>query len=230
MNIFKNLGGAILALGFAAGVAHANVINFETDEAGFTAVNTGLNGGAPVGPYAGPGGSTFTIDADTFSGSVPGDITLNGERRINITQGVEGLGVNNRNCVWFVCDGGQVDGFGSNDILIFTFDRMMSLSRIIFENVGRRDDFVLYVPGANPEAEQFDIVNPLPFPDTNGDEGFFDFGGLRVTSFGIGAYGNNDSFRVSRIEIAPVPLPAGAVLLLTGLGALALRRRQKTDT
>ncbi len=228
MSIFKVVTGAVFALGFAAGAAQANVINFETDEAGHVVVDTSITGD-PTGPYSGPS-SNFTIHADTFTGSVPGSLSLNNETNIRITQGIEGIGVNNRNCSRFqsdICDNGEIDGARHNDILIFSFDTDMLLSRIVFERVDRFDDFVFYVPGANPEAQEFDIVNPFFFPDTNGDEGYFDFSDRQVTSFGIGARGSYDNFLVSRIEIAPVPLPAGAVLLLGGLAAFGVARRRQ---
>lgn len=228
MNIIKTVTGATFALGFAVGMAAADTINFETDEAGFVSVAS-VGGtqtfGNPLGPFSGAG-TTFTIDADTFDVVGAGTIALNGEQNIEITQNIEGLGIDNNNGI-FGSDSSQIDGSGSNDILVFTFARVMRLSRIIFENVSDNDDFVFYVPGADPNATEYDIVNPLPFPDINGDEGFFDFGNIEVTSFGIGALGRNDNFRLSRIEIAPVPLPASALLLLAAVGGLGVMRMRK---
>ncbi|MEO1026728.1 MAG: VPLPA-CTERM sorting domain-containing protein, partial [Pseudomonadota bacterium] len=119
-------------------------------------------------------------------------------------------------------------GANDNDIFVFSFDRQVRLVEVIFENVSGSDDFVFFVDGATPNATNFDIVNPLPGgPDTDGDEGSFGFGNQIVTTFGIGASGFNDNFRISRIEVTDVPLPASALLLLGGLGGLAAMRRRK---
>ncbi len=215
--------GALLAT-----AGNAATITFETDEAGFIGVGSvggTQTGGAPQGPFV-AGNRTFTIDADTFDVVGPGTIGLNGETNIEITQNNEGLGIDNNNGI-FGSDSGEVDGANDNDILVFTFDNAISLFQVIFENVTDSDDFVFYVPGADPNAQQFDIFNPIP-DDTDGDEGLYDFGGLSVTSFGIGALGGNDNFRVSKV-VAAVPLPAPAFLLVAGIAGLgAMRRRRKS--
>lgn len=73
-------------------------------------------------------------------------------------------------------------------------------------------------------------------PATNGDVGpnfFASIGNSADTSgdavwlfFDDGGAGNDDNHDDLVIRVSAVPLPAGAVLLLTGMGALALRRRQ----
>ena len=50
---------------------------------------------------------------------------------------------------------------------------------------------------------------------------------VRMVSVRFGnVEGNDDNFRIRSITVEAVPLPAGAVLLLSGLGLLALRRRK----
>ncbi len=216
--------GAVLATSVVA--ASAATVTFETDEAGFVAVASSSGtqtGGAALGPFAG-GGTTFTIDADTFTTS-GSSLTLNGETNIEITQNNEGLGIDNNNG-FFGGDNSDIDGANDNDILVFTFAKSISLFDIIFENVTNNDDFIFYVPGANPEFAQYDIINPIPF-DTDGDEGIFSFGGLVVDTFGIGARGGNDDFRLSKLDYAVVPLPAAGWLMLAGIGGLAALRRKK---
>jgi hypothetical protein len=224
------LAGAFAAATTIGGtVASAATITFETDEAGFVSVGSvggTQTGGVAQGPFA-AAGTTFTIDADTFSIS-GGNILLNGETNIEITQNNEGLGVDNNNGP-FGADSGEIDGFADNDILVFSFARPVRLFDIIFENVTGNDDFVFYLPGTTPNAALYDIINPLPVADTDGDEGFFGFGGIVVSTFGIGASGGNDNFRVSKIDVEAVPLPAAGWMLLAGLGGLAAMRRRRAD-
>ena len=233
----KKLLAIAAAVGMIGGAASAStVISFETDEAGHVSVGsvsgTQTNGN-PQGPFD-IGFSSFTVDADTFYiSSNPGgpgfNIALNGERDIEITQNVEGLGIDNNNG-YYGYDDGDIDGANDNDILVFAFSKAVRLKKVIFENVDGNDDFVFADASASPNAFFADIVNPLAMPDTDGDEGYFDFGGRVVSLFGIGAYEYYDNFRISRIEVAAVPLPATGLLLLGGLAGIgALRRRKKTS-
>lgn len=58
--------------------------------------------------------------------------------------------------------------------------------------------------------------------------GMIDFGGAAFTSAGIGFRYNNAEIYVANVDLEPVPLPAGALLLITGMGGLAaVRRRRK---
>ena len=212
-----------------ASAASAAVINFETDEPGSVSVPGGDNDGLQVGPFdSGLTGNTFTLESDTFDFNFaplgpPFTISLNGETNIAFTQNNEGLGVDNQNP-----DGDiDIDGAGSNDIVIFRFSEAIALDRIIFEDIEGADDVTFVTSTGFGGAIEFDIQD-LAFLDTDGDEGVVDFGGREITAFGIGARGSNDSFRISRVEISAVPLPAAGWMLLAGVGGIAaMRRRSK---
>jgi hypothetical protein len=214
----------------AAQPAFAATVSFETDDTGYISVGSKKGkqtDGKALGPFT-AFGTTFSIDADTFDYSKTSGLSLNNETDIEITQNNEGLGIDNNNetFCFFRCsrDDANVDGKDNNDIFVFSFDDTITLSSVIFENVGSNDDFLFYMPGADNPSQQFDISG------TSGDEGSYSFDNLSLKTFGIGAYGRNDDFRISGLEgeaIAPVPLPATLPLLAAGLAGLGWAARRK---
>ena len=206
-------------------------ISFETDEAGFIDLPDGQTNGQALSPTTPlPSGiPSFTVDADTFNVvSFQGsgfNIAANNEINISLLQGVEGLGINNNN----PDASDDIDGSGSNDILIFRFEEDVTLTQIGFENFFPGDGFVFAQTLTTPNAELFDILD-LPFDDTDGDEGFFDLN-FTGSIFGIGAVRDGDDFLLSSltfdVDVAPVPLPAAGWMLLAGVGGMMSMRRRK---
>ena len=223
--IMKKLLAATCTLAMMGTAATAATVTFEPDENGFPGFQfvSVPSGGVSDVEVAGVG--DLSIDGQVFTTAGGGNINVFGAARI--TQDAEGLGINS-----IGPDPSDVDGGGViNDIIVFAFDRDVRLANVIFENVDNNDDFVFYVPTDNPNAGEFDIVNPFadnPDGDAVADEGIFNFGNRVVSTFGIGARGSFDNFRVSRIEVTDVPLPASALLLLAGVGGLAAMRRKKS--
>ncbi|MDJ0638236.1 MAG: VPLPA-CTERM sorting domain-containing protein [Paracoccaceae bacterium] len=115
-------------------------------------------------------------------------------------------------------DSHQVDGANRNDLLQFVFDQTVRIVSVTFSYVDWNDDFTLHLD--NSYVGSADIPN----------SGTYTFQSSWIgTSFGIGAYGYHDNFKVLGMTVAPsaVPLPASALLLGAGLlGFAGLRRRK----
>lgn len=93
------------------------------------------------------------------------------------------------------------------------------------------DDFALLRSGASPQTITFNVTSD---PVTNGDAfenslvtGLFTFGFGEMTS-GFDSFVLNSATLTVNGTPAPVPLPAGGLLLLGGLSGLAAFRRRKS--
>ncbi|MEM7061284.1 MAG: VPLPA-CTERM sorting domain-containing protein [Pseudomonadota bacterium] len=114
-------------------------------------------------------------------------------------------------------DGGQIDGRLGNDLLVLTFDQKVVFNSVTFGAVDGNDDFDLAIDGIFV-LEDINIAASNPFLFAAGTMG---------TVLGIGADGLNDDFRVKAIDVTAIPLPAGFLLLLSGMGAIAFVGRRK---
>lgn len=131
-----------------------------------------------------------------------------------ITREADGLGVyTDRKKKLFDDTDGDVDGQGGVEWLTFIFDAPVKLGQIIFGDADGNDDWDIWVDGTK-------IANDV-------DNNPFEFNWVEATTLKVGADGLNDSWRVSSLTVAPIPLPAGGVLLLTALGGLGLAARSR---
>ena len=133
-----------------------------------------------------------------------------------VTRNSGGLGVDSH-----FLDGGSVDGSFRNDLITLTFDTVVHFTSVLFSSWGPGDSFDLFLDGALVEPEERSADS----------SGFYSLAGLTGMSISFGAdaglLGSFDSYRVSELEVAPVPLPAAGFLLLGGVGGLAMLRRKK---
>jgi hypothetical protein len=204
MTATKKLTAAIFAASLcAAGAASAATFSF-----------TGSNLSDASSRSYTVDGITVTVTAGTFSTwSNPSSINF-GSRLVDVDP--NGLGADAGG------DGDLVDGSNGNDVLVFTFDRDVTIDSISFGDVGSNDDFAF---GTVTGTAFTRIVN---FQDVASSVSTSTFGGDVVgLAFGIGAIGSNDEFTVSGLTVSEVPLPAAGWMLLAGMGGLAAMKRRK---
>lgn len=180
-------------------------------------------------PFAGAEAATFDFSGPTGSGSsysynVDGiGLTITAqsylvEAPLTVTRASGGHGVNSGRF-----DSNELDGFGINEVLIFTFDQEVTLGNVAFSNVGWLDTFSFFSGSNTP----WDFSGAALASN-------FDLSGYTGTVFGIGTINPLSSFRIASLEAtatdapAPVPLPAAGFVLLGGVAALAAVRRRKS--
>ena len=144
----------------------------------------------------------------------------------------------------YTIDGVVVDGgFAVNELLRLTFGQQVAVRSFTFALTDRIDDVTFVVDGDVSNAMRFGLGG-----DTSRNAGTIaetiSFGSVqRGTTFDIIAGypnqtctvtgtracgGASDVFQLVSADVAPVPVPAGGLLLLSGLGAAgALRARAK---
>lgn len=121
----------------------------------------------------------------------------------------------------------QVDGSGYADFILIDFGQAVTITSISFGLFGFNDDFRWMYDSNNDGS--IGVGDFLSF--LQDDNPFSNFGGVTSGLFAIGAFDSDDEWKLRTVSIeytAPVPLPAGGLLLLTALGGVAaLRRRRK---
>ncbi len=181
----------------------STVVLFAT---GAQAVTFSLYNGADLN---GVGSKTAGFDKGGVSGSVTADSTFLHGALARVSATPYGIGVKNI----YTPDNPAVDGFVAKDSLTFTFDKAVKLISVVMTPFTRSTDWDIYVDG-------------VKFANENNDRPFF-FGGIVGTSFKVMADGWKDKFVVSSFTVAPIPLPASALLLIGGLAGFGVMRRRK---
>ena len=210
MRLFSSLS-AVLALTVTVGLSAAQAVPVIFD------FQNGINGtNGTYGPLvATQGGITVTATGGIYSGLTDTIINTNIQ---TVTKTNTGLGVD---CVVVpaFCDN-QIDGDGLvDDLLTLTFSEVVDFTSVFFRLIEENDDFDLWIDGILVSSD-VTIQGNNPYSLT----------GLTGTSISFGADAGNDDFRLGSITVdtipAPVPLPAGGILLVGALGGLAALRRK----
>lgn len=129
-----------------------------------------------------------------------------------VIQATSGLGEKSRDSG----DSRKLDGKGSKELLTFSFSSNVKIENITFRRIGKGSRVTGFVDGVmlgSARVRRFMDVSALD---------------LTSDSFGIGAGNRKSAFRIASITVSTVPLPAGGLLLASGLAGLSCLRRRRS--
>ncbi len=128
--------------------------------------------------------------------------------------------------------GGVLSGVNEPDEgLLFTFDALVSLDYINFDSFTSfgGDDFNLTVDGVSVLVDHNGNDTSALVTNVPGQFDEYNFNNIVGTNFLFWADGNSDSFRIDRLSVSAVPVPAAAWLFGSALlGMFGFSRRKKT--
>lgn len=176
----------------------------------------------------------YDSDGNAVRGYVVGNSNSFDDSAYLTADSPDGLGVMNnvsysrRNGRTSTDDSYTTDGSYWDDFLIFSFSADVQLDHAVFGDYDSNDDYrLMYDLNGNGSLGYGDYVtfsrdgNPTS-----------SFPSVMDNVFGFLATGSNDNWRIRSLsvsgDLSTVPVPAGGLLLMTGLAGFAAMRRRKS--
>ncbi|MEJ6395105.1 VPLPA-CTERM sorting domain-containing protein [Gymnodinialimonas sp. 2305UL16-5] len=213
MKLISLVAAAIVALG-AAGAATATTVDFDLRNPGGDVISDNS-----TRVIAMSGGVTLTITGQAFSGGINGTGWTG-----NPTAWSNGVGLSS-----YHGDNHRVDGY-YDEYLALSFSEAVDLTSLTFAYANRSDNWRVL----SGTFADFTFEDSGWLPSGNGWGSSVATVGVDSDAIGqfflVGTTGNHSAWKLQglSVDLAPVPLPASALLLLAGVGGLAALRRRQT--
>lgn len=203
--MMKQIVVAAFVLGLGASVAPAATVNAVFDFTGGQGHGTGYS--------QTQGGLDLSVDGARYNGQTK---AIFGNSRV--TWNGNGLGARSG----ANDTSPKLDGDGANEILSFFFSKVVKIEQITFAGIRKGSRADAFLNGLFQASGSV-----LPVLDLSGNP-------LNTDNFGVGVRRALSAFRIASVTVSyddgvpAIPLPAGMVLLASGLGMIALLRRKRT--